>query len=62
MPEYRVYWLDGADHIETSEVIAADNDAEAKRIARSMRKAVKSELWDRKRLVARIAAFEVPSA
>ena len=57
MPEYRLYWLDGVDHIEGFDVIDAINDADALVLARAMKKSVKCELWDRDRLVAQIAAF-----
>jgi hypothetical protein len=59
MPAYRLYWLDGAGHIETFEVIIAEDDGEALGHARALRKAVKSELWDRNRLVAKIPAYPV---
>ena len=58
MPEYRLYWMDGVGRVESLEVIIADNDDDALAIARAMKKTVKSELWDRDRLVAKIAAHQ----
>ena len=58
MPEYRLCWMDGVGRIESLEVIIADNDDDALAIARAMKKTVKSELWDRDRLVAKIAAHQ----
>jgi hypothetical protein len=50
--------MDGVGRIESLEVIIADNDDDALAIARAMKKTVKSELWDRDRLVAKIAAHQ----
>jgi len=58
VPEYRLCWMDGVGRIESLEVIIADNDDDALAIARAMKKTVKSELWDRDRLVAKIAAHQ----
>jgi hypothetical protein len=56
MPEYRIYCLDGANRITRAEQIVATNDEQAIEAARSMKPAVKRELWQRDRLVARISA------
>jgi len=58
VPEYRLCWMDGVGRIESLEVIIADNDDDGLAIARAMKKTVKSELWDRDRLVAKIAAHQ----
>jgi len=50
--------MDGVGRIESLEVIIADNDDDGLAIARAMKKTVKSELWDRDRLVAKIAAHQ----
>lgn len=57
MPEYRLYRLDGANRITRAEQIVATNDEQAINAARSMKLPVKCELWQRDRLVARIAAL-----
>ena len=56
MTEYRLYCLDGANRITRAEGIRAASDDEAIEAARSMKLPVKCELWQRDRLVARIAA------
>jgi hypothetical protein len=56
MSEYRLYCLDGANRITRAEQILAANDEQAIEAARSLKPRVKCELWQRDRLVARIAA------
>jgi hypothetical protein len=56
MPEYRLYCLDGANRITRAEQVVATSDEQAIEAARSMKLPVKCELWQRDRLVARIAA------
>ena len=54
MPSYRLYRLDGAGKISTAEWIDAQHDEEAVDEARTRADDGKFELWDRRRLVARI--------
>jgi hypothetical protein len=55
---YRLYCLDGIGKISAAEWLAADDDENAIRSAKDLKKNVPCELWDRNRLVARIPAFE----
>jgi hypothetical protein len=55
MTKYRVYCLDGMSRIGSVEVIEAVNDAEAVIEAEALNKGLSREVWDRERLVARIA-------
>ena len=57
MSEYRLYCLGGDGKIEAAEEITASGDAEAIMIAKSMKKPVKCELWERGRMVALIDAY-----
>lgn len=55
MPEYRLYYLDGARHIHLAEWIVAGSDTEAAAIARQMTPDARiRELWLKSRLVARM--------
>jgi hypothetical protein len=54
LPSYRLYRLDGAGKIATGEWIAAAHDEDAIRLARASAGDGKHELWDGRRLVARI--------
>jgi hypothetical protein len=56
MADYRLYCLDGQQHISSGEWIGATNDAEAVAFAKAKKLNVSAELWDRNRLVARIPA------
>jgi hypothetical protein len=58
MADYRLYCLDGAGHIGSGEWIDASSDDEAIALIRAKKLAVRCELWDRNRLVARIPAFQ----
>jgi hypothetical protein len=55
LPSYRLYRLDGAGKINTAEWIDAGCDEDAVRAAKARCNSGKYELWDRRRLVARIA-------
>jgi hypothetical protein len=55
LPSYRLYRLDGAGKINTAEWIDAACDEDAVRAAEARCSSGKYELWDRRRLVARIA-------
>jgi hypothetical protein len=55
LPSYRPYRLDGAGKITTAEWIDAASDKEAVSASEARCSAGKYELWDRRRLVARIA-------
>ena len=57
MPNYRVYCYDGAGKLWVADWIAADGDDAAMAEARTMKVAVKCEVWERDRLVGTI---EVP--
>jgi hypothetical protein len=60
MAEYRLYCLDGAGRISLAEWIEADSDEDALAKARSMgHGALKCELWQRNRLVARLTAQDL---
>jgi len=55
MVAYRVYCLDGAGHISLADWIEAKDDDQAIAGARKVRpEAHKCEIWDKKRLVARL--------
>ena len=54
MPSYRLYRLDGAGKIAGAEWLTADDDGHAERLAREVGSMTTVEVWDRKRLVARI--------
>lgn len=56
MPAYRLYCLNGGGHISEAEWIAADSDEEAVEYALGKKHPVPCELWDRRRLVAKIPA------
>ncbi len=58
LPSYRLYRLDGAGKITTAEWIDADSDEQAVRAAEASCTTGKFELWDRRRLVARISKDE----
>lgn len=53
---YRMYRLDGAGKITTAEWIEAADDEAALRHARERTTGIRSEVWDRNRLVGRIDA------
>lgn len=58
MADYRLYCVDGVGKINAApELIDARTDDEAIVLARSKRLVVSSELWDRNRLVAKIAPY-----
>ncbi len=54
MASYRLYRLDGAGKIVTAEWLEAADDAMALERARALDLACICEVWDRRRLVARI--------
>lgn len=54
MAHYRFYCVDGAGKITRAQFIEADCDEDAIMIARSFKELVKSELWQRDRLIATI--------
>lgn len=55
MADYRVYCLDGDGHIGLADWIDAESDEEAMTRARSMKpKAHRCEVWQRRRLVAKL--------
>ncbi|HEX8568491.1 MAG TPA: hypothetical protein VF699_01000 [Caulobacteraceae bacterium] len=53
MPEYRVYFFNGAGRIQSVEEIACEGDAEALEVMRSTAKGRAAELWNLARLVGR---------
>jgi hypothetical protein len=56
MPECRLYFLDEAGQFIRSHEIEAADDADALTRAKEMKLLAASELWDHKRIVARIPA------
>jgi hypothetical protein len=54
LPSYRLYRLDEAGKIATGEWIEAPHDEDAVRLANERAGEGKHELWDGRRLVARI--------
>jgi len=52
--EYRLYCLDGANKVASAEWIDADDDDAAVEVARGMHDGHECELWQGKRLVARL--------
>ena len=61
MVAYRVYFLDGVNRFMRAEAIEAASDEDVVRQARPlMREAIKCEIWDRHRLVARVTANDWP--
>jgi hypothetical protein len=60
VPEYRHYRLDGAGSINNAEWIEAADDEDAVRRIRSLRLPVPSEIWNGRRLVARVEAEPSP--
>ena len=53
MKLYRLFYIEAGGKI-TFEDMSAPNDEDAVQIARDMKLAVPSEVWDRRRLVAKI--------
>ena len=61
MVAYRLYCLDGMNRFTHAEPFEAPNDEEAARRARVlMGDAIKCEVWERNRLVARIGDQDSP--
>jgi hypothetical protein len=56
LPKYRHYRFDGAGNIRSAEWLDADGDEDVVRQVRERELNCPSEIWDRKRLVARIEA------
>ena len=54
MTNYRIYCLDGANKVASAEWIEAEDDEDAIKIAGERHDGYKCEVWDRKRLVARL--------
>ena len=54
MGAYRVYCLDGAGKVWAAEWIEADDDSAAIASARQFKDAVRCEVWQNHRLVARV--------
>ena len=52
---YRLYFIDGAGKFTAAEWIEADGDESALAAAHGLNKSVKCELWQGRRLIARIA-------
>jgi hypothetical protein len=58
---YRAYFLDGVNRFTRTEAVAATSDEHAVREATViMGDALKCEIWDRQRLVAKIKADDSP--
>jgi hypothetical protein len=58
MPDYRLYWLDSANHFIRAEQFAADDDAAAVEQARTLCDGQAAELWTGSR---RIITFPASS-
>lgn len=56
MSQYRLYRLDGAGNISSAEWLQADDDESALRAVSAMGLRSAVELWNGKRLVARVEA------
>jgi hypothetical protein len=56
LPKYRHYKLDGTGNFRGAEWLDASDDEDAVRQVRNLKLSCPSEIWDRKRLVARIEA------
>jgi hypothetical protein len=56
MPQYRHYLLDGAGNITSAQWLAASDDDDAIAQVEARKLSCACEIWDRKRLVARIEA------
>jgi hypothetical protein len=52
--EYRLYCLDGANKVASADWIDAGDDSAAVELARGMHNGYQCELWQGKRLVARL--------
>lgn len=60
MAEYRLYCLDGAGRISMAEWIEAESDEEAIARARNIEHgALKCEVWERNRLIARLGVQDL---
>ena len=55
MPEYRIYHLDGAGKVDTTEWLDAAGDEAAVRLAQNQAASAQTEVWQGRRLVSRIA-------
>lgn len=55
MAGYRLYGLDGVDKVATGEWIEADDDQSAIEVAKTLMEGHDCELWQGRRLVARMA-------
>jgi hypothetical protein len=51
---YRIYCLDGLDKVASAEWVEADDDEAAVELVKEQHDGQKCELWDGRRLVARI--------
>lgn len=51
---YRIYCLDGANKVASAEWIEAEDDEDAIKIVSERHDGYKCEIWERKRLVARL--------
>jgi hypothetical protein len=59
LPTYRLYRLDGAGRISAAEWVDATDDAEAQSKAREQYPSGSFELWQRKRLIERVAGAQL---
>jgi hypothetical protein len=60
MPSYRIYCYDGAGKLWVADSIEAASDEAALAEARSMKVAIKCEVWERDRLVGTIETPRPP--
>jgi len=56
LASFRLYRLDGAGRIVSAEWLEADGDDHAQQLARDLNAETTVEIWDRKRMIARIEA------
>jgi Tfp pilus assembly ATPase PilU len=58
--DYRLYCLDENGHISLAESISASDDAEAIKLARTLKKGtLKCEVWQASRLVSKLDAHDL---
>jgi hypothetical protein len=57
MPDYRLYRLDGAGKFTSSHEFTAGSDEEALNLVSAMGLPVRCELWERSRMVGKLASL-----
>jgi len=62
MPGYRLYLLDGADHIRQAAELECQNDEHAVAVVEERHPGIRMELWEGPRLVRRFEPQRAPKA